>query len=246
MNSLLSDLYTLEGRIGRLYFLWRLILLGVLGFGMFFTAVMGEPILKKLVPDLAFHGLMIGYFLMMAVLILMPPFTLMTRRLHDAGFSGWILVVFFVLWLCVCAPIVMHFGVGTGLEMVLIINGGIVATLILFLLIWPGQEGTNKYGQGQGSYHTNINPSKKDQVLKKASSKKYFNAILAVPIPEDNLYLFKYMKTEYPDIQKINIPEDRQKVEFIIMGYSSLNASKLHKILSGLGIGVRAVRKKSV
>ncbi len=244
MNSLLSDLYTLEGRIGRLYYLWRFILLCVLAFGFFFTAIMGEPILRRsLSNDLIFHSIMISYFLFMAVMSLLPHFTLMTRRLHDFNFSGWVIFILFILSIAIPVPLIMHLGIEGGVNTALILNGCIWGMFVFALLFWPGSEGANKYGHGNDLYHTSMKPSKKEQFMKKASSRKSFYAILAAPIPEDSLYIFKHLKTEYKDIQKINIPEDRQKIEFIVVGYSDLNESKLRKILSGFGISVCAVRK---
>lgn len=243
MNSLLSDLYTIEGRIGRLYFLGRLFLLGILGGGLFFTAVMGEPVLYSSVSEKIFHAVMMAYFLFMAVLILLPPFMLMTRRLHDIGMSGWLLILLLGISTSISILIAMTSGEALGLKAALVLNVSLVSLLCVFLIVWPGNEGKNKYGQGKSLYYTSSQPSKKEKILQKVSNPKVFKVILSSPIPEESLYIFEHLKTEYRDIQKINIPDNREKVEFIIAGHSKITTGKLHKIISGFGIQVRAVRK---
>ena len=88
MSEFLSNLYTFKGRLGRLGFIWKYVV--IFASIIFFALIMafGTAVVANIAPiaGLIFMGVM---YLFIISLGFIPPMAVTARRLHDIGLSGW-------------------------------------------------------------------------------------------------------------------------------------------------------------
>jgi len=115
-----SPIYSARGRIGRLWYFLTHTVTWAVGFALFYAAIVidrGE-----------FGAITIFGILILFVAVFFTSF-LIIKRLHDLGYSGWLLLLNFL-------PFVSW-------------------VMGLFLLFAPGQPGPNKYGDPPGASPSN-------------------------------------------------------------------------------------------
>jgi uncharacterized membrane protein YhaH (DUF805 family) len=125
----------LSGRLGRLaYFGYSILLWLVL---TLIAVIMVWPAYKTPNQDtvILLASLIVG------ALAIWGGLALTVKRLHDLDMSGW-----HYLWMGLLPALVN--GVGRGMHSLPITIAGVVLSLVfgLFLLFWPGTDGSNAYG----------------------------------------------------------------------------------------------------
>lgn len=245
MNVYISELYTLEGRIGRMGYLWRMVKLSILAIILVFVASLSSPLIKSSVEPLIFSVIAGIFYLFFASLYLIPPLAFQVRRLHDMGYSGWFVWVPTLL----CALLGVFLGAIMDPQEAYAVftkaSAIIFLLFIVFLLVCPGTDGENQYGQGRGRYFTPAKTNKKKIILDRVSNKRTYKAGLREPLAEDSLYIFKHLRSEYPDMLKVVIPESGDSVDLIVSGQSNMNDKTIRKILHNYGILTKRVKEIS-
>jgi len=101
-------------------------------------------------------GIKFGFNSLYSLAIFLPGLAVSVRRLHDIGKSGWLLLIFYIVFI-ISIALLMVAGVGlfTGKVNATSFGAGLIipTLLILALAIWllvmyctNGDVGTNKYG----------------------------------------------------------------------------------------------------
>lgn len=146
-----KKLYRLiEGRSSRSEYWWFTAFL-IACYIAFFVLILGLGGLGQMADPRMAAGLMAGAGVASVILIIpiyiffllsgLASFAVTIRRLHDQNLSGWILVLYYVLFI----PVTMIGGfMGSSMAFLIMLLYG-VAWLVLMAL--PGTVGPNKYGE---------------------------------------------------------------------------------------------------
>jgi uncharacterized membrane protein YhaH (DUF805 family) len=140
---MLYALFSWSGRLGRLAYFGYSLLLSVI------LSVLGLILLLPLrnAPDAM--GITITINVILVLMAVFGQFCLAAKRLHDLDMSAWHYV-----WI-IFAP-ALFIGVGAGMSqagmtfpgLVTMLLGALISLLIaLFLMFWPGTDGTNQFGE---------------------------------------------------------------------------------------------------
>jgi uncharacterized membrane protein YhaH (DUF805 family) len=140
---MLFALFSWSGRMGRLAYLgYSLLLIAVIvGLGLLLLMPLRNAEDAK--------GVTVTITIVLGVMGIMGGFSLAAKRLHDLDMSAWHYV-----WIVFVPLILNGFGVamqqaGTNLPglMATLVAGLISVVMGLFLLLWPGTDGTNRFGE---------------------------------------------------------------------------------------------------
>ncbi len=268
MSEFLSNLYTFKGRLGRLGFIWKYVV--IFASIIFFALIMafGTAVVANIAPiaGLIFMGLM---YLFIISLGFIPPMAVTARRLHDIGLSGWWqllpnfmlaaflgLIVFSVIkgGIAITGDQIQTMGQAElGLLLMQSLSGfyatlawiclGIVIAFGLMLLFWPGTKDINKYDTGMGGYgfQSSGQPSEKFVSGMKNHNKYLINFV--APLPEESMYLIKGLKDNTAGICKITMPQDRASAVMELSNISNLNQKKIKKLFSEIGLPIKSIYK---
>jgi uncharacterized membrane protein YhaH (DUF805 family) len=140
---MLFALFSWSGRLGRLaYFGYSILLLTVL-------VVLGLILLLPLRNAAEGQGVGIAIVVILGVMGIAGGFCLAAKRLHDLDLSAWHYV-----WMVFVPALFNGFGaafkqLGMTLPGLLTsLLGALISVLVgLYLLFWPGTEGSNRYGE---------------------------------------------------------------------------------------------------
>jgi uncharacterized membrane protein YhaH (DUF805 family) len=140
---MLFALFSWSGRIGRLaYFGYSMLLCIVL-------VVLGLVLLLPLRNAENATGIAIAITVILVVMGIMGGFCLAAKRLHDVDLSAWHYV-----WMVFVPALLNGFGTAftqlgkTAPGLTFSLLGVLISLLVgLFLLFWPGTDGTNRYGE---------------------------------------------------------------------------------------------------
>jgi uncharacterized membrane protein YhaH (DUF805 family) len=140
---MLFALFSWSGRMGRLsYFGYSILLVAVLlGLGLL--------LLLPLRNAVDATGVIIAISVLLGAMGVLGGFSLAAKRLHDLDMSAWHYV-----WI-IFAPAILS-GVGAAMQQAGMTFPGLMASLMgalislvmaLFLLLWPGTDGANQFGE---------------------------------------------------------------------------------------------------
>jgi uncharacterized membrane protein YhaH (DUF805 family) len=128
----MTNLFTFEGRLGRLAYFGYTILLVLIG-------IVAALLASVVAGAIGILGILLMFII--AVAMIWSGLSLGARRLHDMDMSGW----FYVPILLIPGAI-GSFGQTHHSDM-LTIGGGLMSLFFtLFLTFWPGTSGSNRYG----------------------------------------------------------------------------------------------------
>jgi uncharacterized membrane protein YhaH (DUF805 family) len=140
---MLYALFSWSGRLGRLaYFGYSMLLITIL-------VVLGLILLLPLYNAQSGMGVGIAIAAILALAAIFGGFCLAAKRLHDLDMSAW-----HYAWI-ILVPAFFN-GLGTAMQKSGSELSGLVVSLIgsvislgvgLFLLFWPGTDGTNRFGE---------------------------------------------------------------------------------------------------
>jgi uncharacterized membrane protein YhaH (DUF805 family) len=140
---MLYALFSWSGRLGRLaYFGYSMLLITVL-------VVIGLILLLPLRNAESGTGVGIAIVVILALAAIFGGFCLAAKRLHDLDMSAW-----HYAWIILVPAFFNGLGAAmkqSGMEVPGLLTG-LVGSLIslgvgLFLLFWPGTDGTNRFGE---------------------------------------------------------------------------------------------------
>ena len=121
-NGIVQNFFRIKGRLNRLRYFKRVMLLCILSFVSFtLFEFLCDVFLKPSTDDSSFILINSIFLILVTIICLISHVTLVIRRLHDLDESGWLALVMFI-------PVL-----------------GIIGSI--FLLILKGTEGDNKYGK---------------------------------------------------------------------------------------------------
>ncbi|ESQ80507.1 DUF805 domain-containing protein [Asticcacaulis sp. YBE204] len=150
---MLKFIFSLQGRIARLSFLWGMLAaygFMIFAFGSLYYFVGTLDIDIDLYMDVM-PGIMIGFGFLMCWVF----FCLTSKRLHDVGAPGWPAVLLFAPVASALFMYGRHYlGMGvtspTTSQVFQSVYNGLWALGFLILLFWPGQKRANRYGPPPG------------------------------------------------------------------------------------------------
>ncbi|WP_395021464.1 DUF805 domain-containing protein [Dongia sp.] len=139
---MLFALFSWGSRMGRLSYFGYSVLLGIV------LVVLGLILLLPLRNATNAQGVTIAIVLILVAMAIWGGFCLAAKRLHDINLSAW-----HYAWMIV-VPAICN-GLGAAMQetmkvpgLTLIIIGGVISLSVgLFLLLWPGTDGPNDYGE---------------------------------------------------------------------------------------------------
>ncbi|GAB2177358.1 DUF805 domain-containing protein [Dongia sp. agr-C8] len=140
---MLFALFSWGGRMGRLaYFGYSMLLVAVL-------VVLGLVLLLPLRNATDARGVTIAIIVILVAMGIWGGFCLAAKRLHDVNLSAW-----HYAWMIVVPAICNGLGAAltkSGMQvpgLTATILGGVISLGVsLFLLLWPGTDGPNDYGE---------------------------------------------------------------------------------------------------
>lgn len=140
---MLFALFSWGGRMGRLAYFGYSILL------TFTLVILGLILLLPLRNATDAKGVTIAIIVILAAMAIWGGFCLAAKRLHDVNLTAWH-YAWMVIFPTICS------GFGAAFKELGMVVPGLVSTIVggvislgagLFLLLWPGSEGTNDYGE---------------------------------------------------------------------------------------------------
>lgn len=267
MSEFLSNLYTFKGRLGRLGFIWKFIV--IMASILFFALVMafGTTAVASIAPiaGLIFMALMYIFILSLGFI---PPVAITARRLHDIGLSGWWQLLPNLMLSAFFGLIVASFlssGMSITPEQLQNMNEQDVGLLIMeslsgtyailaficlavvplfgfMLLLWPGTKGPNKFDEGVAGFGFHAGGS----INKNAATAGHKYLVnFSAALPEESMYLIKHLKENNTGISKITMPQDRASAVIELSNTSGLNPKKIKKIFSEIGFPIKSVFKEN-
>lgn len=266
---MLTYFFSFQGRIGRLGYLGRnLAFLGIVIVGAILLGVAtGFPgyyimsqlaAMQTLPPQAQVAALqaivaackgMLIYIGVMYMVFFFVALSTQARRLHDLDRSGWWVVPPFLVAVAAnmfratmaasaprtADPQVM---LTQPASIVAIVAGIVLLVYSLYILLWPGTKGDNQYGESPNPLYRGGTYTK---VKGRPSVGKTIIATLDTPVPEDQLAMMTIIRTENPDIEKIFVSPDRDRIEFVMGAGSAINRRTVAKILKDFGFTVQQI-----
>lgn len=139
-ESFNQRMFSFSGRLNRLLFFTRWLFVEI-GGTILIIALMVAGAILPLLGIFLFAAMVI-----VAIAMVVATYALMTRRLHDMGFNGsWVLIFFFCNILA-GRDSAIRAGELTEASVIGLLASVITAIFFLLLLFWPGEEGPNAYG----------------------------------------------------------------------------------------------------
>lgn len=135
--SIFKNFVNFSGRSNRLeFFLFALasLILGYGGLGIIFgiAFLMAQSADSTASGAYAFIAIIfvVIYESILGLILFLPTISLTARRLHDFGVTGWVQVIFYILYFFIPRKLIYIFG--------------LIISIVLSLI--PGTEGENQYG----------------------------------------------------------------------------------------------------
>ena len=268
---MLGYLFSFQGRIGRLGYLGRafafiaIVIMGAILISLTTSfhpyLVLGEAQALKS-GDAAARGSalrtifavtsgMIFYALIITIFGSVATLSRQVRRLHDAGLTGWWAVATIALPLGLAIAVFYGterssaFGLH-GLNAITMSQAYRTAAIsacvlmisyLLFLLFWPGTRGENRFGESTSPLYR----GGQSKTSRGGKAGKSIIATLDIPVPEDQLAMMSIIRAENPEIQKISVSPDRDRIEFSLPPGASISRRTVAKILRDFGFTAQRI-----
>lgn len=265
----MNNFFTFKGTLGRLDYFIKLVVLFivsflvtlVLTFILGLLSSLGIPYVDAFLPPIAIFLIFGAYTV--------SYLSITARRLHDLALSGWWQVIplllpftiLFYVWLSL-SPMLGQLGivatdpmtyqnfsfdritseqqaaVMATIQKASMINMVISILSLIFylcLLFWPSRQMNNKYAFDNDSFsHDPKQFSPKKEI--------HYFVRLKEPIHEDSVYVIPHIKSELVGVKKINMPNDRSNMTFIVSN-PNLKPKHIRKLLHKNGFFTSSIKK---